>query len=217
MPSTPRPRPTSSTSIRSWLCRLAALPVTYCWKSVTAVRKRMRKPRSRRIRKLGTPDRDTIKALDYVQVQRANDSGDSRSLASYLKGGFISQVPDKLVSAHGRVLRGQSGPVDASVLPALRRRRRAPAGKRHGFRAAGFHGQHDDRRPRWRLGAGDPAEHIQATRKYWATLEPFTRGFYVNDMAREATVERHQRQLSRQLQTPGDDQEASTTRRTCSG
>ena len=40
----------------------------------------------------------------------------------------------------------------------------------------------------WRKGADDPAEHMQATRKYWATLEPFTRGFYVNDLAREVTA-----------------------------
>ena len=33
-----------------------------------------------------------------------------------------------------------------------------------------------------------PAEHMNASRKYWATLEPFTRGFYVNDLAREATA-----------------------------
>jgi FAD/FMN-containing dehydrogenase len=40
----------------------------------------------------------------------------------------------------------------------------------------------------WRLGTVDPAGHIQATRKHWSTLEPFTRGFYVNDLAREATA-----------------------------
>jgi hypothetical protein len=38
----------------------------------------------------------------------------------------------------------------------------------------------------WRNG-DEPAEHIQATRKYWKELEPYTRGFYVNDMAREVT------------------------------
>jgi hypothetical protein len=38
----------------------------------------------------------------------------------------------------------------------------------------------------WR--AGDEARaHMDATRKYWAALEPFTRGFYVNDLAREVT------------------------------
>jgi hypothetical protein len=35
--------------------------------------------------------------------------------------------------------------------------------------------------------SGDPTAHIAATRNYWKTLEPFTRGFYVNDMPREAT------------------------------
>ena len=40
----------------------------------------------------------------------------------------------------------------------------------------------------WRHGVDDPAEHIEATRRYWATLERFTRGFYVNDMAREVTA-----------------------------
>jgi FAD/FMN-containing dehydrogenase len=38
----------------------------------------------------------------------------------------------------------------------------------------------------WRQGT-DPAEHMQATRNYWSAIEPFTRGFYVNDLAREAT------------------------------
>jgi FAD/FMN-containing dehydrogenase len=29
---------------------------------------------------------------------------------------------------------------------------------------------------------------MDAARRYWKTLEPFTRGFYVNDLAREATA-----------------------------
>ena len=33
----------------------------------------------------------------------------------------------------------------------------------------------------------DPTVHIAATRTYWKQLEPFTRGFYINDMPREAT------------------------------
>jgi len=28
---------------------------------------------------------------------------------------------------------------------------------------------------------------MDAARKYWAALEPYTRGFYVNDLAREVT------------------------------
>ena len=40
----------------------------------------------------------------------------------------------------------------------------------------------------WRHGADEPAGHIEATRRYWKSLEPFTRGFYVNDAAREVTA-----------------------------
>lgn len=39
----------------------------------------------------------------------------------------------------------------------------------------------------WPHGKVDPKPHIEATRKYWSHLERYTRGFYVNDMAREAT------------------------------
>ncbi len=51
------------------------------------------------LRKLGTPLNDSIKLQDYELVQRSNDTDDNRSMGSYLKGGFITQVPDKLVSA----------------------------------------------------------------------------------------------------------------------
>ena len=32
----------------------------------------------------------------------------------------------------------------------------------------------------------DPAPHMDAARNYWKSIEPFTRGFYVNDTPREA-------------------------------
>ena len=41
----------------------------------------------------------------------------------------------------------------------------------------------------WRMGAAQPAEHIQWLREYWGTLERFTHGFYVNDTDPEATAE----------------------------
>ena len=137
------------------------------------------------IRKLGTPDPTpsrlrTTSRYSAPMIRRIRVPGLVPQGWLHFQGSGQTRV------AAGRVFRGQPGPIDDSLLPALRRRRRTPAGKRHGFCAAGFHRQHDDRF-RWHMGAGDPAEHIQATRKYWATLEPFTRGFYVNDMAREAS------------------------------
>ena len=63
------------------------------------------------LRKLGKPDSDSIKAVDYVEMQRSNDMGDNRSMGTYLKGGFIAQIPDKLVSALVDGFQGDPGRV----------------------------------------------------------------------------------------------------------
>ena len=139
------------------------------------------------IRKLGTPDRDTLKSLAYVDVQRSNDSGDSRAIASYLKGGFISKMPEQLVTSITDAIQG-----DPNRTTVLFFQHCGGAASRQAEGATAF-AQRDSIAnmmtvAAWRQNTLDPAEHIQATRKYWATLEPFTRGFYVNDLAREATA-----------------------------
>ena len=138
------------------------------------------------LRKLGTPDADTIKARDYLLVQRVNDSADERAVGLYLKGGFLSRLPGKLIST---VIDGFQG--DPGRSTALFFQHCGGAASRQAEGATAF-AQRDSvtnmmTAIEWRFGVDDPAAHIQATRKYWATLEPFTRGFYVNDLAREAT------------------------------
>jgi FAD/FMN-containing dehydrogenase len=140
------------------------------------------------LRKLGKPDHDSIETADYEAVQRANDSGDSRSLGTYLKGGFVSQVSDKLVSA---IVDGFVG--DPKRVTVLFFQHCGGASSRLTESATAF-AQRDSLANMmavtgWRQGAEDPAAHIQATRRYWATLEPFTRGFYVNDLPREVTAQ----------------------------
>lgn len=139
------------------------------------------------LRKLGPPQSDTIKAMDYVMVQRANDTTDSRAIASYLKGGFISQVPDKLVSA---MVDGFQG--DPRRMTLLFFQHCGGATGRVADGATAFAHRHALANmmtvAAWPLRATDSKEHIEATRRYWKTLEPFTRGFYVNDMSREATA-----------------------------
>jgi hypothetical protein len=139
------------------------------------------------LRKLGTPDGDTIKKMDYVQVQRANDATDSRAIASYLKSGFIPQAPEKLVSA---IVEGlQADPRRMTLLffqhcgGASSRVADSATAFAHRYATANMLAM-----TAWPLGKEDPAPHIEATRGYWKTLEPFTRGFYVNDMAYEATA-----------------------------
>ncbi len=39
----------------------------------------------------------------------------------------------------------------------------------------------------WEHGWRDPTEHIAWERRFWSTLEPFTKGFYTNDLEVEET------------------------------
>jgi FAD/FMN-containing dehydrogenase len=138
------------------------------------------------LRKLGNPANDTIKTVDYVDAQRANDTGDNRTLGTYLKGGFIPRLPGALVDA---IVGGLEA--DPERISILFFQHCGGAAGRVPEKATAF-AQRDAIANMmavsgWTLGASDPAKHMAATRKYWSTLEPFTRGFYVNDLAREVT------------------------------
>jgi FAD/FMN-containing dehydrogenase len=139
------------------------------------------------IRKLGTPLKDTIKTLEYVAVQRSGDSTDARAIATYLKGGFIGKMPGELVNALVDGFRGD--PRRATMLffqhcgGAASRVPDSATAFAHRYALANMMTM-----SAWPIGDKDPAPHVEATRAYWKTLEPFTRGFYVNDMPREVTA-----------------------------
>jgi hypothetical protein len=138
------------------------------------------------IRKLGTPMRDDIRARDYLEAQRANDTGDNRAIASYLKGGFISKFPGELVTAIVDKIPG-----DPERTTVLFFQHGGGAVSRVPENATAF-AQRDSLAnmmavAAWGTGK-ESKRHIEAARGYWSTLEPFTRGFYVNDMAREASA-----------------------------
>ncbi|MGH8175407.1 MAG: FAD-binding oxidoreductase [Steroidobacter sp.] len=139
------------------------------------------------IRKLGASAGDTIKAIDYVQLQRSGDSSDSRAMASYLKGGFVAQMPREFVSALIDGFEAHPGRMTMVYMQHC-----GGAANRVADGATAFAHRYALVNMMaicaWRHGADDPAEHIQATRGYWSKLEKYTRGFYVNDMAREATA-----------------------------
>jgi hypothetical protein len=139
------------------------------------------------IRKLGKPMQDTIKTMEYVQVQRSGDSTDTRAIASYLKGGFIGKMPGELVSALVDGLQGD--PRRTTLLffqhcgGAASRVKEEATAFAHRYALANMMAV-----AAYPFAEKDPSPHIEATRKYWKTLEPFTRGFYVNDLAREVTA-----------------------------
>jgi hypothetical protein len=139
------------------------------------------------IRKLGTPLSDTIKTMDYVELQRSGDVTDARLLGTYIKGGFIHTMPDKLVTALVDGFQGDSNRVTVLFFQhcggACTRVPEDATAFAHRYALANMMTMSG-----WRHGSEDPAKHIEATRRYWSTLEGFTKGFYVNDMPREATA-----------------------------
>jgi FAD/FMN-containing dehydrogenase len=160
---------------------MAALQVCYCGPEADA--ERALAP----IRKLGKPMQDSIKTMEYLQVQRSGDSTDTRAIASYLKGGFIGKMPGELISALVDGIQGD--PRRTTVLffqhcgGAASRVKDEATAFAHRYALANMMTV-----AAWPIGDKDPSPHIEATRKYWKTLEPFTKGFYVNDLAREVTA-----------------------------
>jgi FAD/FMN-containing dehydrogenase len=139
------------------------------------------------LRKLGTPARDTVKSIDYVLAQRVDDVTDARAVGTYLKGGFISEMSDKLISALLDGFHGDPGRMTGVIFQhcggATGRVADGATAFAHRYALANMIALAG-----WPHGAADPAQHIDATRRHWKALEPYTRGFYVNDMAREVTA-----------------------------
>jgi FAD/FMN-containing dehydrogenase len=135
------------------------------------------------LRKLGTPIVDGIKSVDYVALQRSGDRSDPRNEGSYLKSGFINDFGPDLVSTlvdgfqadPGRsttVFFQHSGgaigrvATDATAFPHRRSRNNM-------FAVTS-----------WPL-TDDGAPHVRYVKDYWAKLEPYTDGYYTNEVADE--------------------------------
>lgn len=132
------------------------------------------------IRRLGnSPIVDTVRSMDYVALQKSGDIDDPRARASYLKSGFVSDIPSGLVDA---IVDGLQGHPDRLT--------------HLGFQQGGGHigqvpndatafSQRDSianmlLTVEWAEGE-DPSPHVEWIRSFWTSLEPYTQGFYVND------------------------------------
>lgn len=139
----------------------------------------------------GTPAVDTVRAMDYVALQRSGDIDDPRAQGMYLKGGFVPDIPPPLITAITENFRGH--PARATILffqqsgGAINRVEAAATAFTQRDAMANMLTEVG-----WRYG-DDPSEHIRWIRGYWENLEPFTHGFYVNDpdpdLSRESIVE----------------------------
>jgi hypothetical protein len=130
------------------------------------------------LRGLGTPIADA-EPVDYIALQKSGDISDPRARASYLKSGFVADVPENLITAI--VERFDESPLRAAELF-------IQPGKGAIGRVANDATAFSQRDALGNLGVGvdwpygsDPAEHVAWIKQYWTQIEPFTQGFYPND------------------------------------
>jgi hypothetical protein len=130
------------------------------------------------LRKVGTPMADSVKATDYVAFQRRGDMTDPRAQALYMKSGFTTGISEPLIS--GILDNFDPHPTRATLVFTQ------PAGgaiSRVPVTACAFPHRHAAlslmHAVAWKTG-DDAAPHMASARKYWATIEPLTSGFYVN-------------------------------------
>lgn len=138
------------------------------------------------IRGLGAPLIDEVTAVDYVALQRSGDISDPRARATYLKGGFINQIPMSLVDAIVEGFEGHPGRMGQVIFQqgggAIGRVGQTDTAFSHRDTAGNLMAAVD-----WASGE-DGSEHIAWVRQFWATLEPYTQGFYTNDHDPETTA-----------------------------
>jgi FAD/FMN-containing dehydrogenase len=131
------------------------------------------------LRKAGTPIKDGIKAIDYVEIQKSWDNSDPRAVGQYLKSGFTAGISDALVD---RLVDGMQADAGRETLVFFQHSGgaigRVPAD------ATAFPNR-DAQHNMFALVSWDPAidpsTHISYIRQYWNTLAPFTNGWYTND------------------------------------
>ncbi|HEX7374731.1 MAG TPA: FAD-binding oxidoreductase [Steroidobacteraceae bacterium] len=136
------------------------------------------------LRKLGTPLKDTIGAIDYVALQRSGDTTDPRVEGSYLKSGFIDAFPGKLVQA---ILDGYT-PDPARTTTVFFQHAGGAIGKVAASATAFPHRRAVNNMfatVAWPLG-DEAKAHVDYVKAYWKSLESYTDGYYTNEVANEA-------------------------------
>lgn len=135
------------------------------------------------LRRIGTPLADQIKAMDYADLQRSGDVSDPRAMGMYLKSGFTTRIAPELITA---IVEGfEPHPARATLL--FTQHCGGAIGRIATEDAAFAHrdAQHNLLTAvAWKAG-DDSAPHMKRARDYWTTLEPFTSGWYVNEVADE--------------------------------
>jgi len=136
------------------------------------------------IYKAGTPVNDGIKSIDYVALQSSWDNTDPRNTGSYLKSGFVNNIPDTLVSTITQNFKAYNERGTTMFFQhsggAIGR---VPAGATafaHRKSVANMFAVVE-----WPL-AESRDSHVRYIKEYWKDFEPFIDGWYTNEIADHA-------------------------------
>jgi len=136
-----------------------------------------------KVRGAGKPIRDTLRAIDYVALQRSGDVDDPRAVGSYTKSGFSAGLEPKFIDAILNGFGEQPGGSSVFFLYHC-----GGAINRVAADATAFPHRSITLTPllavSWPM-TSDPTAQVAWLRQYWASVEPHMRGFYTNDIIDE--------------------------------
>ena len=136
------------------------------------------------LRKLGKPIADRIARVDYEVLQRSGDVTDPRNRGEYLKSGFANAFPPQLAAAMADGF--EADPARGTV--ALVQHAGGAVGRIAADATAFPHRRATHNlitSASWGIGSTDPAPHMAYVRRYWASLEKHTDGYYTNETSDE--------------------------------
>ena len=122
---------------------------------------------------------DKLESVDYVALQRSNDSTEPRAMSTYMKAGYLRELDPTLINAMLEGLQEDPTRYTAAFLQhaggAISDVAPTATAFPHRYATANL-----------MVMAGYPpgpdvGKHRSYIKQYWSTLEPFTKGFYVND------------------------------------
>lgn len=135
------------------------------------------------IRKVGTPIVDSVRTVDYVEIQREWDDTDPRTEAEYIKAGFIDAMPGTLIDT---IVEGFEAHPDRRTQ--LYFQHSGGAIGRVPVSATAFAHRKSVANMlaivSWPVTI-ESAPHISYLKNLWRTLEPSTDGMYTNEVGDE--------------------------------
>ncbi len=157
----------------------------FCWSGEERDAERVLAP----FMAIGEPVMNSVAAKDYVDAQRSWDNTDPRNHAEYMKSGFINEFPDRLIDA---LLSGFEPRDRRSVTVYLQQSGGAIG--RVPVAATAFAQRKSIANLLMIVGWPNEDEsgpHVDYIREYWASIAPFTDGYYTVDTSNETRQARH--------------------------